>query len=121
MRDDCPRLAAGVRLGTDPLTGAGLLLFPEGVLRLNRTGAAILELCSGQSALVGDRGGTGQSSVPNAAAVLEDMSAFVVDLHERGLLRGVTASRKALQPLPGRRLITTMGLAGCGRWGCWPS
>lgn len=42
-----PRLAVGTRLGTDNLTGHPVLLYPEGVLQLNPTGADILRLCDG--------------------------------------------------------------------------
>ena len=42
-----PRLSPGVRFRKDGITGDHVLLFPEGVVRLNATGAAILELCDG--------------------------------------------------------------------------
>ena len=42
-----PRLAGGARLQTDRVTGQPVLLFPEGMLKLNPTAAAILELCDG--------------------------------------------------------------------------
>ena len=42
-----PRLAEGVRIKPDRHCGCTVLLFPEGVLRLNRTGADILGLCDG--------------------------------------------------------------------------
>ena len=43
-----PRLATGARLQPDKVSGKLALLYPEGVLLLNPTGAAILELCDGQ-------------------------------------------------------------------------
>ena len=43
-----PRLARHVRMGFDPARGRHVLLTPEAVTVLNRTGAAVLELCDGQ-------------------------------------------------------------------------
>ncbi len=43
-----PRLARHVRMGFDPARGQHVLLTPEAVTVLNRTGAAVLELCDGQ-------------------------------------------------------------------------
>lgn len=41
-----PRLARAVRTRRDPLTGSLFLLYPEGVLELSATAAAIIELCN---------------------------------------------------------------------------
>ena len=46
-----PQLAARARLQTDKVTGKPILLYPEGVLVLNPTGRAIVELCAGQMSL----------------------------------------------------------------------
>jgi pyrroloquinoline quinone biosynthesis protein D len=46
-----PRLAAHARLGTDPLTKRPLLLYPEGILELDETAAALLGLCDGRRSL----------------------------------------------------------------------
>jgi pyrroloquinoline quinone biosynthesis protein D len=43
-----PRLARHARMGFDPARGQHVLLTPEAVTVLNRTGAAVLELCDGQ-------------------------------------------------------------------------
>jgi coenzyme PQQ biosynthesis protein PqqD len=42
-----PALAPGVRLQVDKATGEPVLLYPEGVLELNGTAHAILNLCHG--------------------------------------------------------------------------
>jgi len=42
---DRPQLRRGVRTGTDPLSGETVLLFPEGVLILNETAAAVIRQC----------------------------------------------------------------------------
>lgn len=44
---DRPALRRGVRPGADPLTGETVLLFPEGVLILNETAAAVIQHCDG--------------------------------------------------------------------------
>lgn len=44
-----PRLRPGVRLAYDRVRAAAVLLYPEGVLVLNATAAAVLERCDGTS------------------------------------------------------------------------
>lgn len=46
-----PRLATGARLRYDEVREEHVLLVPEGVVRLNPTAAAVLELCDGQRSL----------------------------------------------------------------------
>lgn len=43
-----PCLASKARVQPDRITGQPVLLYPEGVLMLNPTGAAIVELCDGK-------------------------------------------------------------------------
>ena len=43
-----PRLSDKARLKWDAVRGQHMLLFPEGVLALNPTAQAVLELCDGQ-------------------------------------------------------------------------
>jgi PqqA peptide cyclase len=48
LADSCrPRLAPGVRMHVDRLTGRSLLLFPEAVVELKGSGSAIIPLCDG--------------------------------------------------------------------------
>jgi pyrroloquinoline quinone biosynthesis protein D len=47
-----PRLARLVRLVWDPVRESHVLLAPEGVLVLNKTGATILGLCDGERTVV---------------------------------------------------------------------
>ena len=47
-----PHLARLVRLEWDPVRESHVLLAPEGVLVLNRTGASILGLCDGERTVV---------------------------------------------------------------------
>lgn len=49
---DRPQLRRGVRAGTDPLNGETVLLFPEGVLLLNETAAAVIRQCDGCHSVV---------------------------------------------------------------------
>jgi pyrroloquinoline quinone biosynthesis protein D len=49
--ESIPRLAPGVRFEADRLTGAPILLCPEGVVLINPTGAQILRLCDGRTSL----------------------------------------------------------------------
>jgi pyrroloquinoline quinone biosynthesis protein D len=46
-----PALAPGVRMQVDKVTGELVLLYPEGVLELNGTAHAILNLCNGATTL----------------------------------------------------------------------
>jgi pyrroloquinoline quinone biosynthesis protein D len=46
-----PRLATGGRLQYDEVRAEHLLLVPEGVVRLNPTAAAVLELCDGERSI----------------------------------------------------------------------
>src|SRR4051812_16705108 len=43
------RLAPGVRMQHDKISGQTMLLYPESTLQLNVTGTAIVELCDGRS------------------------------------------------------------------------
>jgi pyrroloquinoline quinone biosynthesis protein D len=43
-----PRLVTGARLRFDDVREEHVLLIPEGVVRLNPTAAAVLELCDGE-------------------------------------------------------------------------
>jgi pyrroloquinoline quinone biosynthesis protein D len=46
-----PRLVTGARLQYDDVREEHVLLVPEGVVRLNPTAAAVLELCDGERSL----------------------------------------------------------------------
>jgi PqqA peptide cyclase len=89
MLDACPRLTAKARLRTDPLTGAPLLLLPEGVLRLNQTGGAILELCDGRTTVAELGAVLGRRFDAEPAGVLEDVTAFLGTMRQRGLVTGM--------------------------------
>jgi pyrroloquinoline quinone biosynthesis protein D len=44
-----PRLAKGVRLQIDSTTGKNVLLYPEGITKLNETAHEILSRCNGRT------------------------------------------------------------------------
>ena len=48
--DSIPKLWRMARLHFDPVRQRPVLLYPEGAVLLNDTGAAILELCNGSTA-----------------------------------------------------------------------
>jgi pyrroloquinoline quinone biosynthesis protein E len=84
--DDRPALARKTRLRRDPLTGEPLLLFPEGVLRLNRSGAAILALCDGRHTVCSIVAALCERFSDAVGEVQRDTAAFLEDLDGRGLL-----------------------------------
>ena len=49
--DRVPSLWRLARLSFDPVRQQSVLLYPEGAVMLNPTGAAILELCDGQRSI----------------------------------------------------------------------
>jgi len=49
--DARPKISARARVQTDKVTGKPVLLYPEGLLKLNHTGHAIVLLCNGEATL----------------------------------------------------------------------
>jgi PqqA peptide cyclase len=84
--DDRPALASKTRLRNDPITGEPLLLFPEGVLRLNRSGAAILALCDGRRTVSAIAAALCEQFPGSISEVNDDAAAFLGELDGRGLL-----------------------------------
>ncbi|MDQ3812494.1 MAG: pyrroloquinoline quinone biosynthesis peptide chaperone PqqD [Armatimonadota bacterium] len=82
-----PRLASKVRVQTDKVSGKPALLYPEGVLLLNPTGAAIIELCDSQNTfaeIVTTLAGR-YNAPPDAVSV--DVAEYLGRLRERGLVK----------------------------------
>jgi len=50
--DARPRVGKGFRLQWEPAQDAHVLLYPEGMVKLNRTAAAILSRCDGRRTVV---------------------------------------------------------------------
>ncbi len=80
---DRPRLRRGVRAATDPLTDETVLLFPEGVLILNETAAAVVRQCDGCHSVadVVQAVGEGYDDV-----AVEDVMSLLRDLIAQNLL-----------------------------------
>lgn len=83
---DRPALAGKTRFRRDPLTNEPLLLFPEGVLRLNRSGGAILALCDGRRSAQAIVTALCERFQDSTDEVARDAEAFLRDLDDRGLL-----------------------------------
>lgn len=82
--DSIPRLWKLARLEYDPVRQRPVLLYPEGAVLLNDTGAAILELCNGNRTvgdivtILGDRYHTD---------VTADVTEYLQKMAERELVR----------------------------------
>ncbi len=79
-----PRLSPHARYRWDAARKQHQLLYPEGLLVLNHTGAAILKLCDGRplGELVDALDAEFESGCP-----LDDVIGFLADLVERGLIQ----------------------------------
>ena len=84
--DARPRLAGKARVQTDKVSGKPALLYPEGVLLLNPTGAAIVELCDGQRTFSEIAATLAERYNAPPDAVLTDVAEYLNRLRERGLL-----------------------------------
>jgi coenzyme PQQ biosynthesis protein PqqD len=80
---DRPQLRRGVRTGTDPLSGETVLLFPEGVLIMNETAAAVVRQCDGSRSVSAVLHSVGEG-YDNVA--VEDVMSLLQDLIAQGLL-----------------------------------
>ncbi len=80
---DRPQLRRGVRAGTDPLSGETVLLFPEGVLIMNETAAAVVRQCDGSHSVADLLQSI--SEVYDDVAV-EEILSLLQDLIAQGLL-----------------------------------
>jgi pyrroloquinoline quinone biosynthesis protein D len=79
-----PLLAPGVRYRWDETREQHQLLFPEGLLVLNESGAAIVQLCDGRTTDEVISELENQVSDGNPA---DDVHPFLARLTEKGLLR----------------------------------
>ena len=79
------RLASKAMVRIDKVTGQPMLLFPEGALALNPTGAAIVELCDGRTfaAIVEEL--TSRYNAP-AEILGNQVEQYLGRLRERGLV-----------------------------------
>jgi pyrroloquinoline quinone biosynthesis protein D len=76
-----------VRLHEDRHVGEVVLLYPEGVLRLNETGRAILSLCDGRRTLDDIAAALASTFEETAGALPGDVADFLGQLSDRRLVR----------------------------------
>jgi pyrroloquinoline quinone biosynthesis protein D len=81
-----PRLAAKARVQTDRVSGEPVLLYPEGALLLNPTGAAVGGLCDGRrtfAELVNELAARYNSP---SGELSGDVGEYLIRLRDHGLL-----------------------------------
>lgn len=83
--ESVPALWRLARLQFDPVRNQQVLLYPEGVVLLNDTGAAILELCDGRRPIQEISTVLGQRYQCDVAA---DVLDYLSGLAQQGLIRG---------------------------------
>ena len=86
-----PKLSARARLQADKVTGRPILLYPEGVLVLNATGEAIVDLCRGDLTLEEIISQLTAKYQAPADAVARDVIAYLDRLRAVNLLETSTA------------------------------
>jgi pyrroloquinoline quinone biosynthesis protein D len=79
-----PRLVTGARLQYDDVREEHVLLVPEGVVRLNPTAAAVLELCDGERSL--DEIADTLSARYEGSDLRDDVRGLVDGMTQRGLV-----------------------------------
>ena len=84
-----PRLVTGARLQYDDVREEHVLLVPEGVVRLNPTAAAVLELCDGERSVEEIVGAL--SARYEGADLGDDVQGLVAGLTQRGLVVDASA------------------------------
>ncbi len=91
-----PKISARARLQDDPVSGKPVLLYPEGVLILNKTGHAIVLLCDG-SATIEEIASTLAKRFHNApiAQILDDITNYLNALRQRNLVDLVAESKNS--------------------------
>src|SRR5208282_941859 len=88
LADSCrPRLASGVRMQIDRLTGRPLLLFPEAVGELTGSGSAIVQLCDGHRLFSEIIETLAQQFQAPPAVLRSDVTRYLCRLHERMLVQ----------------------------------
>lgn len=80
-----PRLAPGVRLQIDSVTGDAVLLFPEGIVELNETAQEILTRCDGRT-LAEIVSELADDYDVDPATLASDVRATLADLQSRKLV-----------------------------------
>jgi pyrroloquinoline quinone biosynthesis protein D len=79
-----PRLVTGARLHYDAVRSEHVLLVPEGIVRLNPTAVAVLELCDGDRDI--DAIVVALSERYDGADVSDDVRGMVDAMRDKGLV-----------------------------------
>lgn len=75
---DVPRLRPGFRFQWEPAQDCHVLLYPEGMVRLNASASAILEVVDGQRP-VADIVALLEARFPGAGSLAADVGEFLLD------------------------------------------
>jgi pyrroloquinoline quinone biosynthesis protein D len=81
-----PVLAAKARIQLDRVTQKPVLLYPEGVVVLNETGAAILQLCDGQRNFAEIVAELTQTYDAETEALRDDVASYLRGLYRHSLI-----------------------------------
>jgi pyrroloquinoline quinone biosynthesis protein D len=81
-----PKLARGVRLRNDPISGEPVLLFPEGVLPVDETMHDILRRCNGDFTLASIIRELAEEYDVDPQTVRQDVSECLTQLREQMLI-----------------------------------
>lgn len=86
LPDSRPRLAPHVRRQIDRVTGAAVLLHPEGIVELSETADAVAQLCDGARSVPEIIGALAQEYEVDAEVLRADVQTCLESLAERGLI-----------------------------------
>jgi coenzyme PQQ biosynthesis protein PqqD len=81
-----PKLAAHARLRDDAISGATMLLYPEGALVLDDTAAEIIRRCDGVHTVETIAAELAEAFEGKGAEIVNDVRDCLRDLEERGLV-----------------------------------
>jgi pyrroloquinoline quinone biosynthesis protein D len=89
-----PTLAPKARVQIDKVSGESVLLYPEGVVMLNETGAAIVRLCDGQHTFTEIVAELAQHYQIGPDLLQDDVGEYIKRLYRHSLmeLRGLDAA-----------------------------
>ena len=85
-RPTVPSLHRKARLQHDDVRGRDVLLYPEGLVALNPTGAEILQLCDGIRSVADVVAALQQRYGATGRSVERDVTAFLAGLAAKGLV-----------------------------------
>ena len=85
-RQQCVKLAPGVRGQTDRATGEAVLLYPEGILILNETAREIVARCDGKTTIAEIAVALATEYESSAAELEDDIAECLGDLHGKKLI-----------------------------------